>query len=97
MLFNAFGWFRFITIVEGISYVLLLGVGLPIKFLLDNEEITKILGSLHGFLFIVFGLLLLWMGKRKGWTLIQMALIFIGSLIPFGNFFIDRKILKPNA
>ncbi|AOH53374.1 hypothetical protein ABE28_003345 [Peribacillus muralis] len=94
MFTTAFGWFRFITIVEGISYVLLLAIGMPIKYILNIGEATLILGSIHGFLFIVFGLLLLYVSIRSKWSFIKMALIFIVSFIPFGNFVIDRKVLK---
>lgn len=94
MFSTAMGWFRFVTIIEGISYVLLLGVGLPTKLIMGNEEITRILGSIHGGLFIAFGLLLLYVGLRMKWSLYKMALIFIASFIPIGNFVIDRKVLK---
>lgn len=94
MFSTTMGWFRFVTIIEGISYVLLLGVGLPTKLFMGNEEITRILGSIHGGLFIAFGLLLLYVGLRMKWSLYKMALIFIASFIPIGNFVIDRKVLK---
>lgn len=94
MFSTAMGWFRFITIIEGISYVLLLGVGLPVKFIMGNEEVTRILGSIHGGLFIVFGLLLLYVGLKMKWSFFKMAAIFIASFVPIGNFFIDRKVLK---
>ncbi|MGE6377783.1 DUF3817 domain-containing protein [Peribacillus muralis] len=94
MFTTAFGWFRFITIVEGISYVLLLAIGMPIKYILNIGEATLILGSIHGFLFVVFGLLLLYVSIRSKWSFIKMALIFIVSFVPFGNFVIDQKLLK---
>ncbi|MFJ7754418.1 DUF3817 domain-containing protein [Peribacillus muralis] len=94
MFTTAFGWFRFITIVEGISYVLLLAIGMPIKYIFNIGEATLILGSIHGFLFIVFGLLLLYVSLQSKWSFIKMTLIFIVSFIPFGNFVIDRKVFK---
>ncbi|KWW15465.1 MULTISPECIES: DUF3817 domain-containing protein [Peribacillus] len=94
MFSTAFGWFRFITIIEGISYVLLLAIGMPIKYILNIGEATLILGSIHGFLFVVFGLLLLYVSLQSKWSFVKMALIFIVSFIPFGNFVIDRKVLK---
>jgi integral membrane protein len=90
------GWFRFITIIEGISYVLLLGIGMPIKYILDIGEATLILGSIHGLLFVVFVLLLLYVSIQSKWSFFKMAMIFIVSFIPFGNFVIDRKLLKHN-
>ncbi|MGE7763185.1 DUF3817 domain-containing protein [Peribacillus sp. NPDC097895] len=90
------GWFRFITIIEGISYVLLLGIGMPIKYILDIGEATLILGSIHGFLFVVFVLLLLYVSIQSKWSFLKMSMIFIVSFIPFGNFVIDRKLLKHN-
>ncbi|MCO0596403.1 DUF3817 domain-containing protein [Peribacillus butanolivorans] len=94
MFSTALGWFRFITIIEGISYVLLLAIGMPFKYILDIGEATLILGSIHGFLFVLFCFLLLYVSRKLKWSFIKMAMIFIVSFIPFGNFVIDRKLLK---
>ena len=89
--------FRLTAFFEGISYILLLFIAVPIKYLLDDPTYVKFLGMPHGILFIgyiIFSVL----GKvRYRWTKIDFFIISIASLIPFGTFYVDKKYLKrPN-
>jgi integral membrane protein len=86
------GRVRLVGIIEGISYLLLLGVAMPLKYLAGQPEAVRIVGMAHGVLFIVFSLILLlaWIGKHL--TFRWAVLAFIATLIPFGPWLIDKKL-----
>lgn len=83
---------RFIGNIEGISYLLLLGIAMPLKYLAGMPMAVKIAGSVHGILFVAFcwALIRVWADRR--WSFGKVAMAFISSLIPFGTFVLDRKI-----
>ena len=83
---------RSIGIAEGISYLILLSIAMPLKYLAHIPEAVKIVGWLHGVLFIAF-IWAIFQGKTKlNWNLGLMATAFIASLIPFGTFWLDKKL-----
>ena len=82
-----------IAILEGVSYILLL-IATSIKYLLHNEQYVKILGMPHGILFMLYIALAFLMQKKMGWDNKNMMIIILGSIIPFGPFYIDYKYLK---
>jgi len=86
-------FFRFIAILEGVSYVLLL-IATPIKYLLDNDRYVKALGMPHGLLFIIYIALAFFIQKKMEWTNKKFLIVIVASIIPFGTFYIDYKYLK---
>ncbi len=87
-------WFRRIAIAEGISFLVLLGIAMPLKYFADSPMAVKITGYVHGFLFIAF-VILAWetrsiLNKSMAW----FAGAFIASLLPFGTFVLDRQLKK---
>ena len=85
---------RSVALLEGLSYVLLLFVAMPLKYFWDQPLAVRVLGSAHGALFVwLFWLLYRgWVMRDKsfGWA----ARIGISSLIPFGTFAIDRSLAR---
>ncbi len=86
--------FRLTALLEGISYILLLFIAVPIKYLWDDPTYVKLLGMPHGILFIGYILLSILGKNRYKWTNIDFFVISISSLIPFGTFYVDKKYLK---
>ncbi|MFT6746122.1 MAG: integral membrane protein [Glaciecola sp.] len=87
-------FFRIIAIVEGISYLFLLFVSMPLRLAEITEVPTKIGGMTHGVLFIVYMLMILPVGIKLKWNFKTIFIVGLGSLIPFGTFYIDKKYLK---
>lgn len=77
--------------LEGISYLLLLLVAMPLKYLAGLPVAVKITGSVHGGLFLWF-CLVLFQAWRAGLSWKWSALAFLASLLPFGPFVIDRRL-----
>lgn len=83
--------FKIISSLEGISYILLLFVGVPIKYLAGNAIVVKSLGMPHGILFIAYVVLALLIRSKMNWGAKSTSIVLIASLIPFGTFYINRK------
>lgn len=87
-------WFLIITIIEAISYLLLLGFGMPMKYFGNDPSWVTLFGRIHGGLVFAFlGLLIACWVKYK-WSYERVALLFIASLLPIIPFFIERKLKK---
>ena len=86
--------FRIISFLEGVSYLLLLFVATPIKYLQDNPEYVKILGMPHGVLFMLYIILAFVIKKERNWNYKNLGIILICSVIPFGTFYVDKKYLR---
>jgi len=84
--------FGLINTIEGYSYLALLFVAMPLKYLLDIAIAVKIVGMIHGILFIIFCILLAIAWQETKWSIKESILFFIASLIPFGTFFTKNKI-----
>ena len=87
-------FFRIISFLEGISYLLLLFIAVPLKYFNGQEYLVKILGMPHGILFILYILISIILKNKMNWSIRQTIEIMIGSIIPFGTFYIDFKYLK---
>ncbi|MFI2742228.1 DUF3817 domain-containing protein [Zhouia sp. PK063] len=87
--------FRLIAILEGISYLLLFGVSMPLKHIAKMPEPNIIIGYCHGFLFVAYVILALFICKKFNWGIKRFLLLFIAALLPFGTFYVDAKYLKP--
>ena len=85
--------FRTVAILEGISY-LLLAVTMYYKYVLDNGLPNKIVGMIHGVLFILYVIMAFVLRKEQKWSLKTFTIILIASLVPFGAFYVDSKYLR---
>ncbi|MDO6803670.1 DUF3817 domain-containing protein [Wenyingzhuangia sp. 1_MG-2023] len=86
--------FKIIAILEGVSYLLLLGVGTPLKHFTGNEILVKTLGMPHGLLFITYIIMAFLLKDEMKWTLKEFAIILVCSILPFGTFYADKKYLQ---
>ncbi|MDC1024436.1 DUF3817 domain-containing protein [Flavobacteriales bacterium] len=87
-------FFRIVALLEGVSYILLMSLGLYFKYQLNDDTYVKLLGMPHGVLFMLYILIAFLLRKQEQWSFINFVIILFASLIPFGTFYIDRKYLK---
>jgi|SRR5690606_277806 len=90
---NPVRFLRTVGLVEGASYILLLFVAMPLKYLFALPMAVRITGMVHGLLFIVFVYALLRATQHRGWSLKRAFVIFVASLVPFGPLFIDKMLV----
>ena len=83
---------RIVGIIEGISYLALLGIAMPLKYLAGMPLAVRIVGMAHGVLFILFCVAVIQAWTDRGWPLSRAALVFVSSLVPFGTFLIDKSL-----
>lgn len=87
-------FFRIVSFLEGISYLLLLFVAVPIKYVNNNPEYVKLLGMPHGLLFMLYIVLAIVLKKEMKWNTKSLAIILACAVIPFGTFYVDKKYLR---
>ena len=86
--------FRLVAFLEGVSYILLLFIAVPLKYWRGDEQYVKLLGMPHGLLFVVYIIFAVLLNKNKNWTTKEFSVIILASVLPFGTFYVDRKYLK---
>ena len=94
MLRSPVGRLRAAAMIEGASFLLLLGVAMPLKYFAGMPAAVKFAGWTHGLLFIAFCMCLLVAHGERQWPLRWTALVFIAALLPFGPFWIDDRLKR---
>lgn len=89
------GRLRLIGLLEGISLLLLLGIAVPAKHIYGNPSLVRSIGMIHGLLFLLFVFNTLSVGVEQGWKFRSTTWkVLLACVVPFGTFYIDRKILS---
>ncbi|MCB9197879.1 MAG: DUF3817 domain-containing protein [Flavobacteriales bacterium] len=87
--------FRKVALFEGLSYLILLVLTLN-KYLLSGSEMAvKIFGNVHGFLFVLYIIMMFIVGSKYKWDFMMYIIMFLGAILPFGTFVVDSRFLKP--
>ena len=88
------GRLRIVGFLEGISYLLLMGVAMPLKYIWEIPEANIGIGYGHGILFIAYCILVIPAKLEFNWNIKITFLVLLASLLPFGTFVVDSKIFK---
>jgi integral membrane protein len=86
--------FRVIAFLEGLSYILLLFMAVPLKYFYGDPQYVKLLGMPHGLLFIAYIVMAIWFWNDFKWSKRILYLVLLAAIVPFGTFYIDKKYLK---
>ncbi len=86
--------FRAIALLEGLSFVLLLFIAMPLKYLAGMPLGVKLVGWAHGMLFVLYLLLLSEVAVAHRWSLVRVVGAFLASLLPFGTFVLDARLRR---
>ena len=88
---------RTIALIEGVSFLVLLFVAMPLKYFWNTPQAVRVVGMAHGILFIIFCILLLRVWIVARWPMGRAALIFAASIVPFGPWLVDRRVRSYEA
>ncbi|QBQ41776.1 DUF3817 domain-containing protein [Sphingobacterium psychroaquaticum] len=89
------GRLRIIGFLEGVSLLVLIFIASPMKHYFDNPAFAKILGPIHGAIFLLFLFNTLGVAVEQNWKFKTTTWkIILACFIPFGTFYIDHKILS---
>ena len=94
---NPIARLRTIAMIEGISFLVLLFIAMPLKYIWGQPQAVRIIGMAHGVLFVIFCAALLHTTIAAKWPLGRPALLFLASIIPFGPWIIDRRMKNYEA
>ena len=83
---------RATAVVEAISFLVLLGVAMPLKYLAGMPMAVKVVGWAHGALFVAFCAALLYTVVAARWSVGRAALVFVAALVPLGPFLVDQRM-----
>lgn len=92
MKINPVSILRLVSLMEGVSFLVLVGIAMPLKYGANMPEAVRIAGSIHGGLFILFGAVLLRVLFGARWPASRAGLVFVAALVPFAPFWVDRRM-----
>jgi integral membrane protein len=90
---NSVGFLRVISWLEGASFILLLFVAMPLKYLLGLPLAVRVTGMVHGILFVVLIYALLRVVQSQRLSMKRAFMVFLAALIPFGPFLVDKMLV----
>lgn len=83
---------RLIALLEGLSLLILVLIAMPMKYFFDSPLLVKVVGMAHGLLFIIYIVAIVMAKFEYNWKWKDFAIGFIGSVLPFGFVYVDRKV-----
>ena len=88
---------RLVALLEGTSFLVLLFIAMPLKYLAGLPLAVRVAGSVHGALFLLFMAALYRAGSERRWPLRRWLIAFVASIVPFGTFLFDRSLRREIA
>lgn len=88
---------RLIAVLEGISYLTLLFIAMPMKYFWENASLMRPIGMLHGWLFVLYVVLLMLAHYKSSWGWKITFWGFVLSFLPFGTFYAERKLFRRSS
>ena len=92
---TALGRLRVIGFLEGMSFLILLFIAMPLKYMAGQPQAVKITGMAHGVLFGLYVLYVFMVAYELRWSFKKVAIALLASLVPFGTFYADVKLFRP--
>jgi integral membrane protein len=86
--------YRVIAWIVGVVLLVLVLVGMPLKYIWHDPTVVQTVGPVHGFLYIVYLLASFDIGRRAGWPLRRMLLVMAAGTVPFLSFYAERRVTR---
>lgn len=87
-------FFRKVAFIEGLSYLILLFIAMPLKYIWDTPEAVRIVGMIHGILFILYIWILIRVWTDRNWPFSRATIAVVAALIPFGTMVFDPSLKR---
>ena len=88
------GHLRIVGFIEGLSFLFLLGIAMPMKYMAGQPELVRITGMIHGVLFLLYVAYVIVVKFGYNWSIGKTSLALLASLVPFGTFYADAKLFR---
>jgi integral membrane protein len=86
--------YRVLAWTVGVGLVVLVFVGIPLQIWADNDKVVAVVGTAHGYLYLIYLAVTADLGLRLRWPLVRMLLIAIAGTVPFCSFIAERKVTQ---
>ena len=86
--------YRVLAYVVGVLLVLLVCVGVPLRYLAGVPEVSRTVSPVHGLMFVVYLVALGDLGRRMGWPLKRLLVLALAGVVPFLSFFAERGVTR---
>ena len=86
--------FRILALTEGVSYLLLFALSMPLKYWAGIREPNIYIGYVHGALFIAYVAMATMLWRERNWSNKAYFYLILASLLPFATFYVDSRFLK---
>jgi integral membrane protein len=84
--------FRLVAYAEAVTFLILLG-GVVVKRVLNGSDVgVRVMGPIHGIVFLVYVVMVLQVRASQAWNLGQTLLVIVASALPFGGFFVGSHL-----
>lgn len=87
--------FRWVALAEGVSYLLLFALSMPLKYWAGLREPNIYIGYAHGALFLAYIVLATFLWRERNWSNKVYLYLVLASLLPFATFYLESRLLKP--
>ncbi len=94
---NTLSLFRKVAVAEGISYIALIFVAMPLKYFADMPLAVKYTGWVHGLLFMCYVVMVIMCFLEYKWKFGKAILVFFASLLPFAPFYVDKRLKEESV
>ncbi len=94
LLSTQLGRLRILAFLEGCSFLIILFITMPLKYIWAYSQPNAILGMAHGVLFMLYLLWVLQLKIEKNWAWSKMSLAMLAAIVPFGTFWADKKLFR---
>ncbi|MFI7021918.1 DUF3817 domain-containing protein [Micromonospora sp. NPDC049900] len=84
--------YRVIAWIVGVVLILLVVIGMPLKYGFDNPILVETVGQAHGFLYMLYLVAAFDLSRRVNWPLKRMVLVMLAGTVPFVSFWAERKV-----
>ncbi|WBB79535.1 DUF3817 domain-containing protein [Micromonospora sp. WMMD882] len=86
--------YRVIAWIVGVVLILLVVIGMPLKYGFDEPVVVETIGPAHGFLYMVYLVAAFDLARRAEWSLRRMALVMLAGTVPFVSFYAERRVSR---
>jgi len=85
--------FKWVSILEALSFLVLLLIAMPLKYIFNLPQMVQVVGMAHGILFISYLVGAIFIYNLLNWKFNTLLLVVACSVIPFGPFYVEKKYL----
>lgn len=91
---TALGRLRLVGLLEGLSFLALLGIAMPLKYFAGQPHAVRVVGMAHGVLFLAYVVAIVHAHVEYDWRMRRSLVVLLAAFLPFGPFVVDKKILR---